>query len=546
MLPKNASIRLIVSFVKRRYSTREAMACPPERQADRRRATVGIGLAIGLGVFFRFYHLEEKLLWHDELATRVFAAGYTVEEWKKELFTGEIFDVSEVQKYQHNNPDRSVVDAIVELAENDPQHPPLYYALTRIWETLFGDAIGTLRSLSVIFGLLCLPAIFWLAMELFESRRAAWMSVVFLSLSPFFVLYAQEAREYALWTLLALLSNACLLRAIRRTEEGPGRAVLEWGLYALITILSLYTSFSTVSMMVAQVVYLCLRERRPTRVAVSSFLALAVASFAFLPWVVTLLEHYEAFQISMRWSREIVIPRAALLRILGHNTSRTIVDFFPEIVDGVGYLVMSLAVTLVVFSIVFLVRRARPWASGLVLVLIFVPIGMLLVPDLLYGGIRSISMRYLTPSWLGVVLALAFLFEERSWRALPVLAFSIASCAVNAETVAVWTKATSVLLPEVAATINSAPAPLLVGNLERHNPGNLMALSILLKPGTKMQFLPVKKEEHWVLPRQFGSVFLFSPIPDYRENMEVREHVRTRMLLADHFLELWQIDLPDH
>jgi uncharacterized membrane protein len=184
------------------------------------RAAVAIAAVLILGVFFRFYGLGHKLLWHDELATRVFAAGYTVEEWKAALYTGEIFDVSEVQKYQRHNPSRSVAEATRDLAENDPQHPPLYYVLTRIWVTLFGDGLGTLRALSAWVSLLCLGGMYWLSRELFDSPRAAWMSVALLSLSPFFVLYAQEAREYALWTLLILLSNAGLLWAIRRTEKG--------------------------------------------------------------------------------------------------------------------------------------------------------------------------------------------------------------------------------------------------------------------------------------------------------------------------------------
>lgn len=36
-----------------------------------------------------------------------------------------------------------------------------------------------------------------------------------IAVSPFHVLYAQEAREYSLWTVTILLSSAALLRAMR-------------------------------------------------------------------------------------------------------------------------------------------------------------------------------------------------------------------------------------------------------------------------------------------------------------------------------------------
>ncbi len=514
------------------------------------RAAVAIAAVLILGVFFRFYGLGHKLLWHDELATRVFAAGYTVEEWKAALYTGEIFDVSEVQKYQRHNPSRSVAEATRDLAENDPQHPPLYYVLTRIWVTLFGDGLGTLRALSAWVSLLCLGGMYWLSRELFDSPRAAWMSVALLSLSPFFVLYAQEAREYALWTLLILLSNAGLLWAIRRTEKGEPapRVARAWAFYGLMTVVSLYTSFTTASVILTQLLYLLFRERlRFRRVGRLAFVTLAVSALCFVPWVITLLRHFDAFQISMRWSKEIIIPVSALWRILGHNFSRTIVDFWPELETPLSLSVMGLAVALILAALVFMARRAPRSTALLALLLVVFPIGMLLVPDLLFGGIRSISMRYLTPAWLGVLLALGYFLGTISPPKLGsglgalVLVISLLSTAHNAPEAAVWTKATSVSLPQVAAAVNRTPNALIVGNFERHNPGNLMALSTLLRPGTKMQFLDVKKEERWALPRNFSAVYLLSPIPDYMQAMEQREGVRAEKLVEDHFLDLWEI-----
>lgn len=514
--------------------------------------TLGLGLLVVLSIFFRFYHLEQKLLWHDELATRVFAAGYTVDEWKAALYTGEIFDVAEVQRFQHLNPDRSVGAAIRGLAQDDPQHPPLYYILARIWVVLFGDRIATLRALSAIVSLLSIPAVFWLARELFDDARIAWTSTALFAVSPFFVLYAQEAREYALWTGLLVLSNASLLRAIRLSEpeRAPARRVAAaWALYSLATVLSLYTSFTTASVIFAQLVFLAYRERlRPTRVAILAFLSLAVSAIAFLPWAVQLLRHYEAFEATMKWSRVIVIPRSALLRILGQNTSRTLVDLGHDVDSPLDWAVMLAGVALSAAALAAVARRGSRDARALLLLLFTLPIAMLLVPDLLHGGIRSVSMRYLTPAWVALIVATgALLAVPRSTRvrlALQALVLGIAtaSSAANAPRIAVWTKATSFSLPKVADAVNAAPRPLLVGNLERHNPGNLMALAVLLKPGTKMQFLDTAAEERYVLPREPGTVFLFTPITEYREAMEKREHVHSTLVVQDTFLDLWRVE----
>lgn len=271
-----------------------------------------------------------------------------------------------------------------------------------------------------------------------------------------------------------------------------------------------------------------------------------MSAILFFPWAFTLWKHLEAFQVSMKWSKIIVIPRSALVRILGENFSRTFVDFGLQIDGLAGYFVVSAAVALIAFALLALARRGPRHSSLLVVLLVIVPIGMLFVPDFLFGGIRSISMRYLTPTWVAVLLALAFLLGTphllgRFRIVVPaaVLALAISSSALNAPKVVVWTKGTSVSLPAVADAINTLPSPLVVGNLERHNPGNLMALSVRLKPGTHMQFLNTEAEERYVLPRTFPSVFLFTPITEYRIAMEKREDVNSTLLVRDTFLELW-------
>ena len=147
-------------------SASEASARVPRGAAPSFLCGAAIVLLLSASVFFRFYGLEQKLLWHDEMATRVFAAGHTVDEWKDVLFTGEIFDVAEVEKFQRHEPKKSIAESVREMAEDDPQHPPLYYLLARVWVGIFGDAIGTLRALSAVASLLTLAGVWWLSREL--------------------------------------------------------------------------------------------------------------------------------------------------------------------------------------------------------------------------------------------------------------------------------------------------------------------------------------------------------------------------------------------
>ncbi len=505
-----------------------------------RAAVCACVLAILLGVGLRFWGLGEKRVWHDEVYTRIFAAGYHSGDWRPALTTGQPIPVEAVQRFQQPNPGASVADTVRALAKDEPQHPPLYYVLARVWVRAFGEEIGALRALSALLSLLGLPAMFWLCRELDPSPRAAWTGAALLAASPFFVLYAQEAREYALWAVLILAANAALLRAIRL---GTAPAFC---LYGGLVAVSLYTSFSTVSVCAAQVLTIVLRERgRPTRVSVSAALTLAASAVLFAPWAWMLWRHFGAFDASMLWSRQIVVPRAELLGTLALNVSRVVVDGGAEPIDTWRWV----AVAGVAIGVAALVGGARPRTGrGLLLCLVGVPIALLLGPDLVAGGIRSLSSRYLTPSWLGVVAALAIALSRRSpvWTA-GIIGAGLVSGMANAARPAPWTKGVSVSLGEVATWINRAPSALVIGNMERHNPGNLLALSLLLRPGTTLQFRELGASEPVRLPARAGpcgagtDVFLFSPIDEFRRDVDRQAGAESRRLVRDVHLELWQV-----
>ncbi len=525
-----------------------------------RRATLAafVFVSLALGCFFRLYRLGEKVVWHDEVATRVFAAGYLQEDWRRELLTGEVFDVAELQKYQHKTGERSALAPIVGLARDDPHHPPLYYVFATAWVAALGDGVATLRSLSVIFSLLAALAMGWLSAEIGGSARSVACTIGLASVSPFFVLYGQDAREYALWAFFCASSFAALVRAMRVASEpasGRARVARLFSLYAALVVLGLYTSFSMAWVIAAQIVYVAARERlRWRRAGRSAVLALGASALAVAPWAFNLARHWEVFQTSMRWSKEIVIPRSSLLRLLGYNATTTFADVWAWEHSLLATVVVLLSSCIVVVALARVARGESREAKLSLLPLVLLPIGMLLVPDLVFGGIRSISTKYLTPCWIGVVVALGHLGGEPPRRAsglaaaLPpwlfVAAFGAAclTSAIDAPKRSLWTKGLSMRLVAVADHINASERPLVVGNLEQYNPGNMMALSLLLAPGTKVQILDASKEEHYALPRGYGAVYLLNPIGVYREGLERREGVHCTLLEKDVFVELYRVD----
>ena len=108
----------------------------------------------------------------------------------------------------------------------------LYYVMLRGW-LHFGSSPFFIRSLSVIISVATLPAIFWLAAKLFD-RRTALIAVALTSFNAYHIRYAQEARSYSLFVLLATLSSGFFVAAWRE----PARRN-RWA-YVLTSVLAVY------------------------------------------------------------------------------------------------------------------------------------------------------------------------------------------------------------------------------------------------------------------------------------------------------------------
>ena len=127
----------------------------------------------------------------------------------------------------------------------------LYYLMLRGW-LHFGSSPFFVRSLSAIVSLATLPALFWLARKLFDSR-VALIAVALLSFNAYHIRYAQEARSYSLFVLLATLSSGFFVAAFREPSSRNR------GTYILASVLAAYAHLYALLMLAAH----CLSLRGP-------------------------------------------------------------------------------------------------------------------------------------------------------------------------------------------------------------------------------------------------------------------------------------------
>ncbi|MBD2313805.1 glycosyltransferase family 39 protein [Desertifilum sp. FACHB-1129] len=467
-----------------------------------------------LGVFFRLSHLDLKVYAHDEVFTSLRVAGYDAERVTQRVFSGEVLTAADLLQYQRLSPDLGWGDTFRALMGN-PEHPPLYYLMSRLWVQVFGSSVATFRALSATISLLSFPALYWLCLELFGSARVGWIAIALLAIAPFHVLYAQEARPYSLWIAMTILASAALIRAMRIPS---GR---NWWLYALMVVLNLYTTLFSGLAIASHALYLLILERfRWTPTLKAACGAWLVGAIAFLPWMGVILAHWQQFQTKTQWaSQGKNLP--TLMRFWGLHLSSNFIDLPLEFANPI-LIVFALASLLFVgYGFKILIKHTPQPVWLFLLLLAMGSAAFLIVADLVRGGQISGNSRYFVPTYVAVPVVSAYLFARKIYTPnvrsrllwMSALSFTIScgiiSCSLSFTAEAWWNKVLSYNNPQIARIINTSPNPLVVSQYSDIRLGNLISLSYKLRPDVKLQL--VIEPNIPQISQDFSDIFVYEP-----------------------------------
>lgn len=362
-------------------------------------------LVVLVGGVFRFVGLDQKVYWHDETITSIRISGYPYGPFVDTIPAGQWFSVPSLQRYQQVS-GNGVLATARSLADGDPQHPPLYYEIARLWGKTVGDSVTSLRALSAVISVLALAAMFLFCRALFGSRLAGWLGAAVLAASPFQLFYAQEAREYALWVLLTLVSSLALLLALRRPGEKR-----RWVLYGVALLLSLYTFVLSAFLIAAHAIVAAAAAKRSRlkQVAVPFSTCLGVVTALFSPWLLVIYRHRAAIAATNDWTKQ-PIPRLDLLQSWLGSLG---LDFVATRWTGAAETLVFLPfLALTVYAAYVLLRNRH--VARLTVASLFVAAALpLMLADVVLGGQRSSTARYLIPALLAIQLAVVYLLTTK-------------------------------------------------------------------------------------------------------------------------------------
>jgi hypothetical protein len=170
--------------------------------------TAALGIATGM---FALGRLGERSIWGDE----AISISYALE------------------------PARGLIRSV----SHDP-NMSLYYGLLWAWQRVFGDGVLAIRSMSVLFAALTVPALYAVGARLC-GRTTGLIAGLLLGTNAFVLTWAQEARGYALVLLLTTIATYFFVEAL----EGRRRSLY---VYVAFSALAFYAHFFAVFVTLGQ------------------------------------------------------------------------------------------------------------------------------------------------------------------------------------------------------------------------------------------------------------------------------------------------------
>lgn len=262
-----------------------------------------------LGTGLRFWNLDAKPLWLDEIVTALFGLGRSYGDVPVEV----LFPVDRLPELFRFQAGRGC-EAIAQTVAAQSTHPPLFFCAIHRWLELLQtwdlSLAWRLRSLSAICGAIAIVCTYILNRAA-VSPAASLTGALVMALSPFGVYLSQEARQYALLLILVAIALASLLQLLK-TPPSSLRVWL-WLSWGATNVLGCYAHYFFAMAVVAQVAILAYYYRHlPDRLLALSGVTLGM-SLSYLPWYPILIEHFTSPKISWLPDAELAAPLYQLL-----------------------------------------------------------------------------------------------------------------------------------------------------------------------------------------------------------------------------------------
>ena len=174
-------------------------------------------------------------------------------------------------------------------------HPPLYYEILHFWTEIFGNSVLSVRSLSLVAGIVVVWLGYQIAFMISKKRNVALLAGLLLSLNPFLIRYSQEVRMYGILGVFLLIAIIGLIKVSKDSKDWFG-----YVLYVIGVSAGLYTHYFTAMVVIAFWIYIVSIYFIKNKIMLITnwrwWLANILALLIFLPWVPSMIAQFTRAQ----------------------------------------------------------------------------------------------------------------------------------------------------------------------------------------------------------------------------------------------------------
>ena len=222
-------------------------------------------LIVILGATLRFYDLSTESLWTDEMVSL---------------------------NHLNKNSLKGLVDSVIYME----LMPPGYFIILKGWVDIFGNTEFSLRFLSAFFDSLSIILIYLFGARLF-NKKVGLISALIFSTTMLQIVYAQEARPYALFGFLVLLSTYLFVILFKNPLNKRKKFSLLFG-YSLVNALLLYTNYMALFVIIfhSLILFLYYKKNKSYLSLKNHFSSAIISIILFIPglqilFIQTMIRH---------------------------------------------------------------------------------------------------------------------------------------------------------------------------------------------------------------------------------------------------------------
>jgi len=329
-------------------------------------------------------------------------------------------------------------------------HPPLYYWALKAWSLLFGTSEIALRSLSVLFAVIAIIFCFLLVRRLF-GRKAAYITVLLLAVSPMLIRYGQEARMYAMAAAIAMAATYTMVIALQSKKKLP------WIIYGILIAAGMWTHYFVAMVWLAHWLWRALTVWRRKN-SIIGYLkklftkewagAYALAIILYIPWMSSMF--HQLFDIQSGW---FWISPVGADTLTNYLTTTIFFQQHDQLSPWLSLLFLIVVIALVALAVIAYHRTRGKQRTAYMLIasLAIVPVLLVFIASL--PPLRSSFIeRYLMPSVVSFSMFAAIIIaigtaKLKSWAQgaiIVLVAGSMGIGVVHAQTIGNFNKSANV------------------------------------------------------------------------------------------------------